>query len=336
VLQLTIFELNVPEFNSGEPEEFLCLLNNIKKVLARQNITNRAGKYALAHCLLQGDALSAFVTAPARIGGETMVNFQTVLNELTTHVFPQRALQQQKRYMRRWMRKPKTMQIRDFVTRVVELNDYLPKFPPFGADQKLQDDELMDILEYAVPLTWQRTMFLHNFDPVSHTPTEFVSFCERLEYAEPQEMKSQTDLKGSHKGQISGARSSVRGHSSTQNRTNNKRKFSDHNKDKWCEYHQVSGHDTGECKVILAQAKRMRQTWEASSEKQGNYKNKTWKKNDNNNDKKKDSFALKKIIENSIKEALQNQTKNDPPKSEDLDTFNIDDFAALSTEDIDE
>jgi hypothetical protein len=222
------------------------------------------------------------------------------------------------------------------VTRVVEINDYLPKFPPFGANQKLPDDELMYILEYAVPLTWQRTMFLHNFDPVTHTPTEFVSFCERLEFAEPPEMKSQTDLKGSQKGQTSGARSSVQEHGSHQNRPKSKKKFSDNNMDKWCEYHQVHGHDTGECKVILAQAKRMRQTWEASSEKQGNYKNKQWKKNDNNNDKKKDSFAIKKMIEESVKEALQNQAKEDPPKSDDLDNFNIDDFAALSTHDIDE
>ena len=42
---------------------------------------------------------------------------------------------------------------------------------------------------------------------------------------------------------------------------NKKRKFQD--REKFCEYHNTTGHDTGECKVMIAQAKRMRATWEA-------------------------------------------------------------------------
>ena len=35
---------------------------------------------------------------------------------------------------------------------------------------------------------------------------------------------------------------------------------------KWCEYHQTTSHDTSECKVVLAQACRMRQAWDNKSE----------------------------------------------------------------------
>jgi len=33
--------------------------------------------------------------------------------------------------------------------------------------------------------------------------------------------------------------------------------------DNCCEYHGVHGHSTGECKVVLAQAKKMRANWES-------------------------------------------------------------------------
>jgi hypothetical protein len=32
----------------------------------------------------------------------------------------------------------------------------------------------MDIAEYATPAQWQKTMVIHGFDPITHTPEEFV------------------------------------------------------------------------------------------------------------------------------------------------------------------
>ena len=34
---------------------------------------------------------------------------------------------------------------------------------------------------------WQRTMILHNFDPLEHSVAEFVSFCKQMEQVENQE-----------------------------------------------------------------------------------------------------------------------------------------------------
>ena len=45
----------------------------------------------------------------------------------------------------------------------------------------------MDIAEFSVPATWQKTMIMHGFDPANHTIQEFIEFCERIEFAEGNE-----------------------------------------------------------------------------------------------------------------------------------------------------
>ena len=62
----------------------------------------------------------------------------------------------QKRSMRRYMRKPRDMKMRVYRNRVVELNNYLERFPAvFNATQKIDEDEIVDILEFGTPNKWQ-------------------------------------------------------------------------------------------------------------------------------------------------------------------------------------
>ena len=98
---------------------------------------------------------------------------------------PRRALRMQKRYMRRYMRKPRdTMKMRVYRNRVVELNNYLERFPTvfyrnrvvelnnyleqfpiaFNATQKIDEDEIVDILEFDTPNKWQSEMVHLGFD----------------------------------------------------------------------------------------------------------------------------------------------------------------------------
>ena len=90
-----------------------------------------------------------------------------------------KALQHQKRYMRRFLRKPFDMKVQDFVSRMGELNEYLTSFPsatPGIAATKLPEDEVLDILEFSMPQSWQRQMLLLDFNPIDATTQEFVHF----------------------------------------------------------------------------------------------------------------------------------------------------------------
>ena len=102
----TTYNLSIPFFGDGSPEELLIFLNLLNKVYVGQNVTDGPGKYALIRRLLVGDALSAFNSAAAVAGTETIPHFKTAVRGLVSHVFPARALVLQKQYMRRYLRKP--------------------------------------------------------------------------------------------------------------------------------------------------------------------------------------------------------------------------------------
>ena len=213
----TSYSLTVEYFKTGTPEEFLIFCHSVDKVIKGQNATTGPSKFALIKRLLQGDALAAFERAEALHGSATNEHFKHCLNDLAHHVFPRRALSTQKRYMRRFLRKPRAMTAREFVTRLVEINDLLERFPPFQANQKLPDDELLDIAEFAVPPNWQKQMVLQGFNPVEHTTSEFIEFAERLEFTENEGQQSQTETKSSQNDATSRAKSSARGNQKNNN-----------------------------------------------------------------------------------------------------------------------
>ena len=116
------YELAVPYFRSGMPEEWLLFVRAMQKVIVGQNITTGPNKYAMARRLLEGDALAKFNEVATERGNQTNDNFVLCLRDVTEHVFPKRAIAVQKRYMRRYMRKPRTVKTREYMARFVEMN----------------------------------------------------------------------------------------------------------------------------------------------------------------------------------------------------------------------
>ena len=287
------YDFSMQYFRTGTTEELFTCLKNIKKVFVGMNVTTGPTQYTMVRRILQGDALSAFDVAAAKNGNETVENLKKCFTELKKHVLPVNAYQRQRHFMNRMLRKPKDWTIRQFMTRLTELNDYLTEFPNPSETvtaTKFSDHELTDIATNSIPNSWIKAMTYHDFDPLIHTPTEFTSFCERIEHVEDmnntQETKSHTEPKASGNGKV---------HSRSQN---GKRKERSNNSDgksgKWCVLHHTTSHDTGECKTLLAQAKKMRGAYEAagiakgsasapssSNQKQG--KAVTWKKPTNEN-----------------------------------------------------
>ena len=104
---------------------------------------------------------------------------------LNTYVFPVRALQTQRRYLRWFSRQSKDMKVRQYVARVLEINKILQQFPLQAGEnanlsQKLPSDEILDLSEFDMPSFWQKTIVVQGFDPLEHIIQELVNFCERL------------------------------------------------------------------------------------------------------------------------------------------------------------
>ena len=319
------YDLNVPYFDSGTPEEWLKLLENLKRVFTGQNLTTASTKYAMTRRLLMGDALSQFdakaeelrKAAEAPEGGvweETDKNLTACLNSVTEKVMPKRALQTQKRYMRRIIRKPVEMKIREYLTRFMELNKYLEQFPPFDEEQNLPDDEVMEHAEFAIPNSWQNQMVMHNFNTVENSMADFIEFCERLEFTE--NMYNST-----HKSQRANTKNGNNGSTSTKkdgksNKSGHKRKTGNFN----CLYHGPnSTHNTDDCKVLKAQAERMAA---AHAGKGGKYKHRE-STSDHEKKKRKEftSFATN-VVEKIIKKMKTSRSKEKNKE----DNFNMEEF----------
>lgn len=318
------YELAVPYFRSGTPEEWLLFKRALLKVIVGQNITTGPNKYAMARRLLEGDALAKFNEKALQRGNETNQNFDLVLRDVTEHVFPKRALAVQKRYMRRYMRKPRGDKTREYMARVTELNEYLREFPGYEQGKELGADCIMDIAEYAVPATWQRQMVVHGFDPLDHTVAEFVEFCERMEFTEETEdtgTKSKATAKQGSNGAVTGPAKS------SEKARKKKRKSYDNSSDEeepFCELHGYGqNHKTGKCRVLLAQAKKMRANYEAKRSKGYHY----YKKQEKNKEKEELRTMVEDMVDRSLKKSKsgKKRKKEDPPE----DNLNVEEFENL-------
>jgi len=115
--------------------------------------------------------------------------------------------------------------------------------PAFDDTQCLTPDEIINILLFGTPKSWQREMDCQGFDPVASTVTQAVEFMEHIEMSE--------DFDGNKKV------------AAVAKKGNNKNKFNKGNSgadgSKCCMLHgNNNAHDTSECKTLMAQAKKLK------------------------------------------------------------------------------
>ena len=249
------YDYQVPFFSTGTPEEWLKFKARYDRVITGQNMTTATQKYACARRFLQGQALATFNNMANQQPNANLVNYTLCFDHVNESMFPQKAYVTQTRWMRRYLRKPRDMKTRDYVSRVLELNGYLTEFPSPNNNHRatsLEDDEIMDILEFGLPSRWRTTMTIQGFNAAEKTTAQFIEFCERLEATDPE-----TDLaeeKIPKKRQASG---------SSEKKPANKRKRGDNNTGEGdCILHGDNcGHSSHDCNTLKRMAKKTKEGW---------------------------------------------------------------------------
>jgi len=183
-------------------------------------------------------------------------------------------------------------------------SEVIPCLPRhFAKTQSLAEDEIVDILLYGTPKSWQREMDHQGFDPLTQTPMQVVAFMERIEASEEFDSdKKTTKVAASNKG---------------------KKKSSESNGSKGFHHCMLHGnnntHDTSECKTVQVQAKKLKGN-NGGSNKNGKSHNKSWKNKfkDKTDDSKKELAALEKKTTQLIKQqelnAIELKKKVEPVK----------------------
>lgn len=130
-----VISMNAPYFNHGSPKKWIDFIKTFNKIIIGQSLTTGPSKFSMARMLLQGKAERAFERkAHSFVDGdnlhETNENFDSCMQAVTMQVFPEGAYRRQKRYMRRNMRKPRALKIREVANDVAEMSEDFQYFPP--------------------------------------------------------------------------------------------------------------------------------------------------------------------------------------------------------------
>jgi hypothetical protein len=80
-----------------------------------------------------------------------------------------------------YARKPYKMGAKQFVILMSRIDNYIPFFPNATELSKYSKEELLGILEFAVPPHWRKAFDLRDYLPTSDNKARFIKGCERVE-----------------------------------------------------------------------------------------------------------------------------------------------------------
>jgi len=159
------------------------------EVWTQNGITTPDGRVAIIRTILRGETLTTFEAAvdERRNGPEgvvldlTMAMVEGALSEVTTSIFPHRALDFQKHWMKKYLKKPQDMWIRLTSAALSRLNNCLPFFPGGSEASKFSDSELVEILEFSLPLEWRQKFNFDGYIPMDGTKAQLIHHGEVIE-----------------------------------------------------------------------------------------------------------------------------------------------------------
>ena len=108
------------------------------------------------------------------------MNYKIVKQGPTTHFFPMKALQYQKRYLHQGLFKPLDSNICKFISCIENIYKYLGHFPPFRTSQLIPDNEIIDLVEFFISRNCHKNIFVKVFDSDSKSLNKLVEFWEIL------------------------------------------------------------------------------------------------------------------------------------------------------------
>jgi hypothetical protein len=166
-------------------------LTGFREIWKQNSVTEPTDRAATVTTILKGDSLIAFESALA----DAMTDpdddeapfdmddnhVQEALLAVTTIVFPFRALENQKIWMLRYMKKPPDLLSRQMASALSRLNNYLPYFPNGSTASKFSDAEICGLLDFALPHSWRKTMDLQGYNPADSDMADLLDRCERIE-----------------------------------------------------------------------------------------------------------------------------------------------------------
>jgi hypothetical protein len=191
----TTYKKYVRVFEEGTPHQWIELMKDLQEIWTQNTINGPTDRTATIRALFKGESLTAFETAleDVRVNPEededqplplTVEIIDKALALVAHSVFPHRALETQRLWMNRGMRKPAELSARKTASAISKINSCLPLFPGGTSESKFSEPQLVGLLEWALPQAWRNKFDLDGYIPTQGTRAKLILECEAIERSE--------------------------------------------------------------------------------------------------------------------------------------------------------
>ena len=160
---------------------FVC---NFNRNLAASRKLEAGAKYQYLCTIVRGEELRQFDSFSANVEGTETLNVDYIIRVLAQYFPHLNLLSKQKRSMRCGMKIPRSLTVRRYAARLIDLNEYLASFPGATLTDKIGITELNEILLNIMPNSWYKHAYVQGFDSESITFRKAVNMFERMEITE--------------------------------------------------------------------------------------------------------------------------------------------------------
>ena len=146
----------VPLFRTGSSEDLIKFVTIFNNNIQGQDLSTGPQKFGMMRNLGIREALQVFENKARERVMKTNTNYELVVKDIISHLFPPKAIQLQKKYLSRGLYKLHDTKIKDFVCKIDKIIEYLKKFPPFGALQCLPEYYILELVGCSLPKEWYK------------------------------------------------------------------------------------------------------------------------------------------------------------------------------------
>jgi hypothetical protein len=114
----------------------------------------------------------------------TIEHIGRAMDQVLNFVFLHHALEIQKLWMVRDMKKPYGLSTHKTAPAIMNINNCLPVFPLGSPASKFTDQEVVGLLKWSLPLTWRKKFDLDGYVPTLGTKAKLILECKAIKQNE--------------------------------------------------------------------------------------------------------------------------------------------------------
>ena len=242
-----VYRIKIPRFYLGTVSEWIEVLDALEEVWEQNTLNKPSNIEASIKTILRNDALTTYEAsiqdqvAAGELHTAEVIN--KALEEVSKQVFPHRALENQRYWMKSKITKPRNMAVRKLFSCLTRMNSKLIRFPGADFEDSFSAQEILEIVEFALPKSWATKFDLQGYIPSLHGKQRLIQESEAMERSEAQKppAKAAVPKTNKHKSRTNNSNNS---HNSNNSSAKKENKY-------YCKEHGNNPtHDTASCFTI--------------------------------------------------------------------------------------